>query len=82
MSIKFLRCSTNFGTSVKILRLKSSLFCVILVPGLGEEGGDRKVVDDPARSAEYRTDKTVVSNPSTRVLIDTAFACLWRPLQT
>lgn len=51
----------------------------VLVPALGEDGGDKKVVDDPARTAEYRTDSTVVSIPRTRVLVDTTFVLL-RPL--
>ena len=42
------------------------------VPDLGEDGGDRNVVDDPARTAEYRTDRTVVSIPRMRVLVETA----------
>lgn len=62
------------------MQLKSNQFYLILIPALGEEGGDRNVVDDPARSAEYKMDKTVVSNPRTRVLIVTAFDRLWRPL--
>lgn len=53
-----------------------------MVPDLGEDGGDIKVVDDPARRAEYRTERTVVSIPRTRVLIVTAFDLLWSPLQT
>ena len=53
-----------------------------MVPDLGEDGGDKNVVDDPARSAEYRTEMMVVSNPRIRVLVDTALDALWRPLQT
>jgi len=54
----------------------------VLVPDLGEDGGDIKVVADPARRAEYRTERTVVSIPRTRVLVVTAFDLLWSPLQT
>jgi hypothetical protein len=46
----------------------------------GEEGGDRKVVDDPARTAEYTTDKIVVKSPNTRVVVDTAVEWLCKPL--
>lgn len=49
------------------------------VPDLGEDGGLRKAVEDPARRAEYRTERTVVSIPRTRVPIVTAFD-LCRPL--
>lgn len=34
------------------------------------------MVEDPARSAEYRTDRTVVSMPRIRVPVDTAFDLL------
>jgi len=49
---------------------------------LGEDGGDRNVVEDPARRAEYRTDRTVVSIPRIRVLVETAFDLLLSPLHT
>lgn len=42
------------------------------VPALGEDGGDRKVVEDPARSAEYKTERMVVAIPRRRVLTETA----------
>ena len=47
----------------------------------GEEGGERKVVDDPARTAEYATDKIVVKSPKISVLVDTAVEWLCKPLQ-
>jgi len=47
---------------------------------LGEDGGDRNVVEDPARTAEYRTERIVVSIPRTSVLVETAFDLLCRPL--
>lgn len=46
---------------------------------MGEDGGDKKVVEDPARRAEYRTERTVVSMPRTRVPVETTFDLL-RPL--
>lgn len=41
-------------------------------PARGEDAGDRNVVEDPALTAEYTTDKIVVSIPNIRVLVDTA----------
>jgi len=51
------------------------------VPDLGEDGGERNVVEEPARRAEYRTERTVVSIPRMRVLAFTALDLL-RPLHT
>lgn len=34
------------------------------------------MADDPARTAEYTTDRTVVANPKVRVPVETAFECL------
>lgn len=48
---------------------------------LGEDGGERNVVEEPARRAEYRTERTVVSIPRMRVLAFTALDLL-SPLQT
>jgi hypothetical protein len=46
------------------------------VPDLGDDGGERNVVEDPARTAEYTTERTVVSIPSIRALIETCLECL------
>lgn len=54
---------------------------LVLLPALGEDGGDKNVVEDPARSAEYNTDRTVVSMPRTSVLVLTARDLL-RPLHS
>lgn len=50
------------------------------LPARGELGGESIVAEDPARTAEYTTDKTVVTNPKVREPVETAFECLWRPL--
>ena len=51
-------------------------------PDFGEDGGDAKsAVEDPARTAEYKTDNTVVSMPRTRVPVLTALDLL-RPLHS
>lgn len=50
-------------------------------PALGEDGGERNVVEEPARRAEYRTERTVVSMPRMRVLAVTALDLL-SPLHT
>ena len=55
---------------------------LIQVPAFGEAGGERNVVEDPARSAEYKTERTVVNIPRMRVLVETAVDLLWRPLHT
>lgn len=51
-------------------------FKQLLLPDLGEDGGDKNVVEDPARRAEYNTDSTVVSMPRTSVLVLTALDLL------
>lgn len=51
------------------------------VPDLGDEGGERNVVEDPARTAEYRTERTVVIIPTKRVPVVTTFD-LFRPLHS
>lgn len=48
----------------------------------GEDEGVKKVVADWTRSAEYKTDRTIVSIPRTRVLVDTTFDFLWKPLHS
>jgi hypothetical protein len=45
-------------------------------PARGELGGESAAAEDPARTAEYTTDKTVVSNPKVREPVETAFECL------
>ena len=57
------------------MRLRRSLIGIFL-PDLGDDGGERNVVEDPARTAEYTTDSTVVSIPSIRALIETCLECL------
>lgn len=42
-----------------------------LLPDFGEDGGLRNIVEDPARQAEYKTDRTVVSIPRIRVPVET-----------
>jgi hypothetical protein len=54
----------------------------ISLPDLGDDGGERNVVEDPARTAEYTTDSTVVSIPSIRALIETCLECMWSPLHS
>lgn len=56
-------------------------FWLVLLPALGEDGGDKNVVEDPARRAEYNTDSTVVSMPRTSVPVLTALDLL-RPLHS
>lgn len=53
----------------------------LLLPILGEDCGDKNVVDYPARRAEYNTDSTVVSMPRTSVPVLTALDLL-RPLHS
>lgn len=55
---------------------------MLLSPALGEEGGERKVVEDPALTAEYTVESTVVSIPRTRVPVETCLECKWRPLHS
>lgn len=52
------------------------------LPARGELGGERRVVEDPARTAEYTTDRTVVHRPRASVPVETALECLWRPLHS
>lgn len=54
---------------------------MLRIPDFGEEGGDRNVVEEPARTAEYRTERTVVNSPRIRVPKETACELL-RPLHT
>lgn len=56
-------------------------FWLVLLPALGEDGGDKNVVEDPARRAEYNTDSTVVSMPRMSVPVLTALDLL-RPLHS
>jgi hypothetical protein len=46
------------------------------LPARGELGGESTAAEDPARTAEYTTDKTVVTNPKVREPVETAFECL------
>lgn len=46
------------------------------IPALGDDGGDRKALEEPARRAEYKTDSTVVIIPRTRVPTVTALDLL------
>lgn len=46
------------------------------VPARGELGGESNVVEDPARTAEYTTDRIVVTSPRVRLLVETALECL------
>jgi len=46
------------------------------LPARGELGGESTVAEDPARTAEYTTDRTVVTNPKVREPVETAFECL------
>lgn len=59
--------------------VSKSKISISLIPDFGEDGGDKKVVEDPARSAEYKTERTVVTIPRIRVLVETALD-LFRPL--
>ena len=54
------------------MRLRRSLIGIFL-PDLGDDGGERNVVEDPARTAEYTTERMVVASPSVRLPVDTAF---------
>lgn len=58
---------------VCILWIKQTKERVHLVeaPVFGEDGGERNVVEDPALTAEYTTERTVVSIPRTRVPMET-----------
>ena len=65
----------NYHGSQQRMRLRRSLIGIFL-PDLGDDGGERNVVEDPARTAEYTTDSTVVSIPSIRALNETCLECL------
>lgn len=52
------------------------LFEIRTLPARGELGGERRVVEDPARTAEYTTERTVVSRPMLMVPVETALECL------
>lgn len=93
MAIVYIRKLSNFNqfpvlvsltcrhtkTTIRLIYSKNMF---VSIPALGDDGGDRKAFEEPARRAEYNTESTVVIIPRTRVLVVTAFDLLCRPLQT
>ena len=77
-------CSCVFTTnSQPSMQLQNKYFAIgIFLLDLGDYGGERNVVEDPARTAEYTTESTVVSIPSIRALNETCLECQCSPLHS